>query len=65
MQKHILKALKEQKMAGKTIRLNWEEWQEYCAEHGLDPRETCEDSHDLGGGDSYEVVCGDIPEREE
>lgn len=24
MQKHILKALKEQKMAGRTIRLNWE-----------------------------------------
>ena len=55
MQEHILKALKEQKMAGKTIRLNWQEWQEYCAEHGLDPRKTCSDGHDLGGGDSYEV----------
>ena len=61
MQKHILKALKEQKMAGRTIRLNWQEWKEYCAEHGLDPHKTCEDSHDLGGGDSYEVVCVDEP----
>ena len=65
MQKHILNSLKEQKMAGKTIRLNWEEWQEYCAEHGLDSRKTCEDSVDLGGGDSYEVVCVDEPPREE
>ena len=43
-------------MAGRTIRLNWEKWQEYCAEHGLDPHKTCEDSVGLGGGDSYEVV---------
>ena len=64
MNKHILKALQKQKMAGRTIKLNWEEWQEYCAEHGLDPRETCEDSHDLGGGDSYEVVCYDEPREE-
>ena len=61
MQKYILNSLKKQKMAGKTIQLNWEEWQEYCAEHGLDPRKTCEDGVDLGGGDSYEVVCIDEP----
>ena len=65
MQKHILNALKEQKMAGKTIKLNWEEWKEYCAEHDIDPYENYEDGHDLGGGDSYEVVCYDEPPREE
>lgn len=61
MQKHILKALQKQEMSGKTYRLSWEEWKEYCAEHGIDPRKNCEDSHDLGGGDSYEVVCCDMP----
>ncbi len=65
MQKHILKALKEQKMAGRTIRLNWQEWQEYCADNGIDPHENCEGGVDLGGGDSYEVVCVDEPIKEE
>ena len=65
MQKHLPKALKEQKMAGKTTRFSWEEWQKYCAEHGLDPHKTCEDSVDLGGGDSCEVVCVDVPIRED
>lgn len=65
MQKHILKSLVKQSMAGKTVRLNWEEWQEYCLEHELNPRKTCEDSRDLGGGDSYEVVCIDEPPKEE
>jgi len=63
MQKNILNSLKEQRIAGRTIRLNWQEWQEYCLEHGLDARKTCENGHDLGGGDSYEVVCYDMPEE--
>ena len=65
MKPYILKALKERKMAGKTIRLNWEEWKEYCLEHSINPYENCENSHDLGGGNSYEVVCVDEPIREE
>lgn len=49
----------------KTIRLNWEEWQEYCAEHGIDPREHLEDGIDIGGGNSIEIVCSDEPPKEE
>ncbi len=48
-----------------TIYLNWEEWKEYCAEHGIDPREYCDDGHDLGGGNSIEIVCFDDPPPEE
>lgn len=48
----------------KTIHLNWEEWQEYCAEHGIDPRENCEDGIDIGGGNSIEIVCVDEPPEE-
>ena len=51
-------------MKDKRVRLSWPEWVEYCAEHGIDPREQCEDGHDLGGGDSYEVVCYDVPEED-
>ena len=64
MQRHILNSLKKQKMVGKTIRLNWEEWQEYCSEHGLNPHDCSYDGYDLGGGDSYEVVCHDVPEED-
>ncbi len=47
-----------------TIYLNWEEWQKYCAEHGLDPRKQLEDGRDLGGGNSIEIVCHDDPPEE-
>ncbi len=48
----------------KTIYLNWEEWQKYCAEHNIDPRKTCEDGHDLGGGNSITFECHDDPPEE-
>jgi len=51
--------------AGKTYQLTWEQWEEYCAEHGIDPREQCEDGEDLGGGDSFTVACYDKPPKEE
>lgn len=47
-----------------TIYLNWEEWQEYCAEHGIDPRKQLEDGQGLGGGNSIEIVCSDNPPEE-
>ena len=49
----------------KTIRLNWKQWEKYCAEHDIDPRKTCEDSLDLGGGNSIEIVCVDEPPEPE
>ena len=48
----------------KTIYLNWPEWEEYCVEHGIDPREHLEDSLDLGGGNSIEIICSDEPPEE-
>jgi len=51
--------------AGKTYSLNWKEWEEFCVEHDIDPRENCEYSFDLGGGDSYEIVCYEEPPKEE
>lgn len=45
--------------------LSWEEWQDYCLAHGLNPREQSEDGHDLGGGNSMDFVCyEDPPEKE-
>ena len=49
----------------KTIRLNWLQWKEYCAEHDLDPRECCEDGIDLGGGHSLNIICSVDPPEEE
>ncbi len=49
----------------KTIRLNWKQWEKYCAEHDIDPRKTCEDSLDLGGGNSIEIACSDDPPKED
>ena len=52
--------------AGKTYYISWEQWERHCARHGIDPRKQCEDGEDLGGGDSYTVVCrDDPPEKEE
>ena len=51
--------------AGKTYYVSWEQWVKYCIEHGLNPYEQCEDGQDLGGGDSYTVVCNDDPPEEE
>lgn len=48
----------------KTIWLTWEEWVEYCAEHGIDPREYCEDGYDLGGGNGLTIECRDDPPEE-
>lgn len=48
-----------------THHLTWEEWVEYCAEHDIDPREFCEDGHDLGGGNSIDFVCYEDPPEEE
>ncbi len=48
-----------------TYHLTWEEWVEYCAEHDIDPREQCEDGHDLGGGNSIDFVCDEDPPEEE
>lgn len=50
--------------AGKTYSLTWEEWVEYCAERGIDPRKHCEDGEDLGGGDIFTVVCYEQPPKE-
>jgi len=47
--------------AGKTYRLSWPEWIQFCAEQGMDPIENCELSFDLGGGDSYTVACHEEP----
>lgn len=51
--------------AGKTYHVSWEQWERHCAERGIDPREQREDGQDLGGGDSYTVVCRDDPPEEE
>jgi len=64
MEPHILKALKEQR-AGKTFQVSWEEWERHCAERGIDPYENCEDGVDLGGGDSYSIVCHEDPPKKE
>ena len=53
-------------MKDKTIRMNWKEWVEYCAEHGIDPRENREHYYDLGGGNSLTFERHDDPlEKEE
>ena len=52
-------------MKDETYRLNWTEWVEYCAEHGIAPREQCEDGHDLGGGNSITFECYEDPPEEE
>ena len=49
---------------GKTFQINWPEWVIFCNEQGIDPVENCEHGFDLGGGDSYDVVCYDEPEEE-
>lgn len=51
-------------MKDKTIRMNWEEWIEYCAEHDIDPRKQSEDGYDLGGGYSISIICVDVPPEE-
>lgn len=51
--------------AGKAYRLTWEEWEAYCAEREIDPREQCEDGEDLGDGDSYTVACYEDPPEED
>jgi len=51
-------------MKDETYRLNWEEWVEYCAEHGIDPREQSSDGYDLGGGNSITIMCTDDPPEE-
>ena len=48
-------------MKDEIYRLNWEEWVEYCAEHGIDPRKHREDGRDLGGGNSITIMCSDEP----
>lgn len=48
---------------GKTYHLGWPEWVEFCAEQDIDPIEDCEFGFDLGGGDSYEVICHDQPDE--
>ncbi len=52
-------------MKDKTIRMNWQEWKEYCAEHDLNPREVLEDYYDLGGGNSLTFECHDDPPEED
>lgn len=52
-------------MKDKTYWLSWPEWQKYCAEHGLDPREQNGDGHDLGGGNSITFECYEDPPEEE
>jgi len=52
-------------MKDETHRLNWPEWVEYCVEHGIDPREHCEDGHDLGGGNSITIECLEDPPEED
>ncbi len=51
-------------MKDKTIRMNWQEWKEYCAEHDINPREVLEDYYDLGGGNSLTIECRDDPPEE-
>lgn len=51
--------------AGKTFHLNWPEWVQFCAEQDIDPIENREFGFDLGGGDSYDVVCCDQPDEVE
>lgn len=65
MRRHILKALKEQRMAGKTFIFSWEEWEEFCAEHDINPCENGEFGLDLGGGNSLTIECRDDPPEEE
>jgi len=50
---------------GKTYHVTWEQCERYCDERDINPREQCEDGEDLGGGDSYTVVCNDEPPEEE
>jgi len=49
--------------AGKTFQISWPEWIIFCNEQGIDPIENCELGFDLGGGDSYEIVCYDQPDE--
>ena len=49
--------------AGKTYHLRWPEWIQFCAEQGIDPIDNCEHSFDLGGGNSYTMVCHDQPDE--
>ncbi len=53
------------KMKDKTVRMSWECWVEYCAEHGLDPRKQSEDGQDLGGGNSITFECVEDPPEED
>jgi hypothetical protein len=48
-------------MKDKTIKMNWPEWQDYCFEHGINPRKQCEDGQDLGGGHSLTIECVEDP----
>lgn len=57
--------IRKTKMKDKTFRLSWPEWQEYCAEHGLDPRKQREDGRDLGGGNSITFECQEDPPEED
>lgn len=50
--------------AGKTYHVTWEQWETHCAERGIDPREQSEDGQDLGGGDSFSVICHEEPPEE-
>ena len=52
-------------MKDETYRVGWGEWVEYCAEHGINPREQSEDGYDLGGGNSATVICIEDPPEEE
>ena len=52
-------------MKDKTVRMNWKEWVEYCAEHDINPREFLEDHYDLGGGNSLAISCYEDPPEEE
>ena len=52
-------------MKDKTVHMSWECWVEYCAEHGLDPREQREDGYDLGGGTTITFECYEDPPEEE
>ena len=52
-------------MKDETYRLSREDWVDYCAEHGIEPREQCEDGEDLGGGHSFTVACYEAPPKED